>query len=145
MLKLWIALLVLSSGVALWFVSVAGIGIWKYISLSKQAPATLTQVEVCELSSSRFAVVAQFYYTVGQETCHGKTIFERPQFMNHFAAEHYAKLLSGKVWKAWYQPSHPCIASLERHFPQKACLHALLTLGVFIYFYFAKGLLARLA
>jgi len=143
--RLWVVLLVVSGGVALWFTAFAVGGAWTFIRLNAKAQASVTTVQVCTLSASRFAIEASYRYEVGGVTYNGKTKFENPQFMNHFAAEHYAKLLSARRWETWYRQGDPAISSLERQFPQKRCLQALLTVGVFAYFYFARGMLRSLA
>ncbi|MBS0604762.1 MAG: hypothetical protein JSS60_06975 [Verrucomicrobia bacterium] len=142
--RLWVVLLVISGGIALWFTGVAMAGSWKFIRLNAHTPASITNLQVRDLSSSRFAIEADYRFEVSGNTYTGKTIFENPQFMNRFAAENYVKLLGARRWDTWYREGNPDISSLEREFPQKPCLQALLTVGVFAYFYFARGMLVRL-
>lgn len=142
--KVWLTLLLISGGIAAWFSVAAGAKIWKYSRLNATVPATVTQWEIRDLPSSRFAVVADYRFEIEHVAYQGETIFEYPQFLNRFAAENYLKQLRVSDWKAWYRKSSPSLSSLEKELPQKECLQAILTVGVFAYFYFARSMLARL-
>jgi hypothetical protein len=139
--RLWLALLVTSGAIVIWFSSIAGAGMWKYFRLNAQVPVKILGWEIKELSSSRFALEARYRYDVNEIPYEGKTIFESPQFLNRFAAENYIKLHTGKRWRTWYSASFPSYNSLEKEFPKKQCSQALLTLGVFVYFFFTRGML----
>jgi hypothetical protein len=142
--RLWVVLLIVSGGITLWFSGFALVGAWKYVRLNSQTPATVVNWQVQDITSSRFAIEADYSFEVNGATFKGKTIFDNPQFLNRFAAENYIRLLQGKQWKTWYRESNPNITSLEREFPQKNCLQALLTVGVFAYFYFARSMLQKM-
>lgn len=141
--KLWLFLLIISGGIALWFSGTAAIALWKFSRLNVRTSATVLKWEVKDLSSSRFAPQAEYQYEVNGVFYMGKTIFKSFQFLNRYAAENHVKLLELKHWDAWHQASSPALSSLEREFPQQEFLQALLTVGVFAYFYFARSLLPR--
>jgi hypothetical protein len=142
---LWVVLLAASGIIALWFSGAAAIGMWKFFSLNAQTPAKILKWQVQELSSSRFALEADYRFDVNDNTYTGKTIFERPQFLNRFAAENYMMINGSKSWGTWYRANSPLHNSLEKEFPQKNCLQALLTLGVFIYFFSSRRMVLRLS
>jgi hypothetical protein len=141
--RLWVVLLFISGGIALWFSWTTGVGIWKFFTLNAKAPAKVIHWEVKELPSSRFTVEADYHYEVKGKEFSGKTLFEGRQFLNRFAAENYGKFVESKRWQAWYNEGRPTASSLENEFPQKDLLQALLTVGVFAYFYFARSMVAR--
>jgi hypothetical protein len=141
--RLWVVLVLISGGIALWFSGAAIMGIVKFSLLNAQTSAEIIRWQVCEVNSSRFAVEAHYLFTVGEKSYIGKTKFESPQFLNRYAAENYIATLGSKQWKTWYRQSSPACSSLERQFPQKKCLQSVLTLGVFIYFFFARSLVMR--
>ncbi len=143
--RLWVILLVASGLIALWFSATAAGGLWKFFCLNARAQAQVLHWQVQELSSSRFALEAEYQFKLNGKTHNGKTIIENPQFLNRFAAENYMVINSSKSWVAWYRSSDPSYSSLEKILPKKKCLQALLTIGVFIYFFFAKSLLVKLA
>lgn len=141
--RVWVILLILSGAIALWFSWIALEGTWKFLSLNAQAPAKVTHWEVRALPSSRFTVVAKYTYEVSGKQLPGKTIFQHRQFLNQYAAENFGKFVETQRWHAWYKQSRPQLSSLEKEFPQKDLLQALLTVGVFAYFYFARSTLAK--
>ncbi len=141
--RLWVILMIASGLVALSFLGIALAGVWKFINLNETAPAQIVQFQVKELSSSRFAIEAAYSYQVESATYKGKTVFENPLFLTRFAAENYQLFLENKPRIAWYMKRNPTLSSLENNFPYKACLQALVTIGVFLYFYFARGLFLK--
>jgi hypothetical protein len=141
--RLWLILLMISGAIALWFSGIAAGGIWQFFCLNAQTSVKILNWQVCELTSSRFALEADYQFELNGVTYDGKTIFENPQFLNRFAAENYMRINGSQSWKTWYWTSHPTYNSLEKEFPRKQCLHALLTLGVFVYFLFARRMILR--
>ena len=137
-------LLIVSGGIAIWFFGAAATKVWKFTRYDAHVPATVLKWEIRDLPSARFAVVAEYHFETHQAPYEGQTVFEYPQFLNRYAAENYLKQLRVKDWKAWYRKANPSLSSLEKEFPQKECLQALLTVGVFAYFYFARSMLSRL-
>ena len=142
--KLWLILLVVSGAISIWFSGVAIGGMWKFFYLNAQSQVKILNWQVQELSSSRFALEAEYQFEINNAVYNGKTIFERPQFLNRFAAENYMRMNGSKSWETWYRADNPASNSLEKEFPRKQCLQALLTLGVFVYFFFARGMVLRL-
>ncbi len=142
--KLWVATLVLTGGIALWFAWGAAQGLWQFVRLDASTPATVAKLEILPLSSSRFAIKARYTYEIKGVSYFGETTFEHPQFLNRYAAENHVKLIGAKRFLAWYREKKPSFSSLEREFPKKNCLQALITVGVFAYFYFGRSMLARM-
>ena len=141
--RLWVVLMLISVGVSLVFFARALAGVWQFLSLSEQTPARHVELEVQEVSSSRFAIAARYVYDVGGVTYKGKTVFENPLFLHRMAAENYQVWMKHKPRTVCYMQRNPALSSLEHPFPYKRCLQSLVTMGVFLYFYFARGLLLR--
>jgi hypothetical protein len=143
--KLWMILLVISGGIALWYSGSTCKELWNYVQLTERAPARILKWETRDLGSSHFGIAAEYLYEVGGISYTGRTLFKKQRFLNRFAAENYLKSLKEKRLWVWHRKSKPSISSLEREFPQKYCLQALLTVGVFAYFYFARSLFSKFA
>jgi hypothetical protein len=143
--RLWLVLLMISGAIALWFSGIAADDMWKFFRLNAHTSVKIVSWQVRELASSRFAMEADYQFKLDSGAYSGKTIFEKPQFLNKFAAENYMRINGSKSWKVWYQAGNPAYNSLEKAFPKKQCLHALLTIGVFIYFFFARSVALRMA
>ena len=78
--KLWMLMLIVTGGIALWFSGGAAKGIWKFVHLDAKAPATVSKLEILDLSSSRFAIGAEYRFEVKGVNYSGKTIFDSPNF-----------------------------------------------------------------
>ena len=142
--RLWVVLIVISSVIGLWFSGTAAKELWNFFQLNAKTTVKILNWQVREITSSRFAMEAEYQFEIKGETYSGKTIFKKPQFLNRFAAENYMRLHGSKRWETWYRTGNPSCNSLEKQFPQKQCLQALLTLGVFTYFFFVRGMVLRL-
>jgi hypothetical protein len=141
--RLWMVLMIISGGVALAFLGVALASIWKFINFSEETSPQTLAFHVQEVSCSRFALVGEYTYEVAGRPYKGKTVFENPVFLNRFAAESYPLVAFYHGRKVAYMKRNPSLSSLENPFPYKHCLQALVTIGVFLYFYFARGLLIK--
>ncbi len=136
MLQIWRILAVIATAIALWFSSIAAYQLFQYLRLDSFAQAEVTKWSIKELSSSRFAVEVFFEFQAKGKKYQGKSLLKSPIFLNPFAAEDAVKAKKKQTFFAWYQPSNPGISSLQRDFPLKSMIHALVTLGVLIYFIF---------
>jgi hypothetical protein len=138
-MRLWIVLLIITGLIALWFSTQAITQSWKYIRLNAKAPAQVLKWEVERLSGYQYALAATYSYTVRDQKFTGQTVFSSSPYPNYYAAESDLKLQQGRAFWAWYQKGHPSFSSLYKKFPRKECTNALLTLGVFMYFFFARS------
>jgi hypothetical protein len=135
--------MIISGGVALAFLGIALADLWKFINLNVQVPALVSELNVKELSSSRFAIEAHYSYEVAETPYKGKTLLMGKTFPNRYIAEIHKEALEKKIGEAWVMGRNPSLSTLEKDPPYKSCLQALVTIGVFLYFYFARGLLAK--
>lgn len=132
--KLWWVLVFISGGIALWFAIEALIGMWNYHKLDRQTPAQIEIFTVVEKSSSKYLVNAKYIYQVDNLYLRGETLFVEPVYLNRISAEEDLKKWKEFKWEVWYNSNRPIESSLQKVFPFRTCLYALLTLGVFIYF-----------
>ncbi|MBS0653997.1 MAG: hypothetical protein JSR39_10800 [Verrucomicrobia bacterium] len=133
---IWRVLATIAIGIALWFSSIAAYQLFQYFRLGSFAEAEVTKWSIKELSSSRFAIEAFFEFEANGKKYQGKSLLDSPVFLNPFSAEDAIKAKEKQAFYAWYQSSKPEISSLQREFPLKSLIHALVTLGVLIYFAF---------
>jgi hypothetical protein len=133
------SLLIGVSGVAAAaFLAVAVHGLWGYFRLEEKLPASVYHWKVIEKSSSQFAIRASYTFEREGKTYRGKTIFSKPYHLNRISAEKQIKNFIPHPWQAWHQPGRPAISSLEKVFPVKKCLYALMALGVSLYFLYVR-------
>jgi hypothetical protein len=134
--QIWRILAAIAIAIALWFSSIAAYQIFQYLRLGSFAQAEVTRWSIKELSASRFAIEAFFEFEAKGKKYEGKSLLDSPVFLNPFAAEDAIKIREKEAFFAWYQPSNPEVSSLQKDFPLKSLIHALVTLGVLIYFIF---------
>lgn len=132
--KLWFLLIFISVGIALWFTIIAGRGIWNYHKLDAKTPCKVTSWDIEEKNSSKFVIYAHYEYLVDNHVFKGETTFAGPYYLNRMSAETGIHQLKDFSWEVWYRSKYPEESSLQKIFPFKNCLYALLTIGVCIYF-----------
>lgn len=132
---LWIILLILTGAMVLWWGGSAASSLWKYGRLATEAPASATHYEVVP-KGSKYALEVRYTYVYQGHTYSGKTLFAKPYYLNHQAATDAKKSLEGMQWTAWVNPHHPEISSIQKIFPFKTTVYAVIVLGIFIYFCF---------
>lgn len=129
------SLLVWASGaVMVYFASLALHDLWGYLRLEESAPAYVYKWKTVEVAPSQFGIKAAYTFRARGKTYSGKTFFSKPYHLNENSVKKQVDRFSREPWVVWYQPSHPKISSLEKVFPTKKIIYALMTLGVFFYF-----------
>ncbi len=136
MQQIWRILAAFAIAIALWFSSIAAYQLFQYLQLGSFAQAEIKKWSIKELSSSRFAVEVFFEFEAKGKKYEGRSLLDSPVFLNPFAAEEAIKTREKQTFFAWYQTSNPEVSSFQRNFPLKSMIHALVTLGVLIYFIF---------
>ena len=105
-----------------------------YSRLKAQTPAQITAWRVVPKGSSAFAIEATYTFEIEGKTFQGKTFFAKPYHLNLSSAERQIKLFSERNWSVWYSPKNPKVSALERVFPMKKIVYAIVVLGVCGYF-----------
>jgi hypothetical protein len=141
-LQMRILLLVLTGLVSLWFFGRACVGSWTCLRLDARTSAEVVKWEIKSLNSSHYVLVAHYHYQVDGSEFTGQTQFSTPFYLNYYAAQSALKVQQKKSFYAWYRKSDPAFSALSKRFPKKDFTHALLTAGVFLYFYLIQGLIA---
>lgn len=132
-------LLLLVIGAAfLWFGGKAIFELWGYSYLQKYTPATVLEWKTEERGARSF-ITLRYSFELGGRVYEGETCFKEPAFLNTLSAESEMKKWESYSWAAWYDPNKPERSSLQKLFPYKSCIYALIVLGVFGYFLFLNG------
>lgn len=138
MSKIWTLLLALSGTVALWYTGQAALHLYRYNSLSGEGEAHIEQWGVRKDGASKFALVSNYYYIIDDKAYKGTTAFTQPYYLNLPSAEQEIQKINCQTMPVWFNPSKPQISSLHKEFPTKNCFNSVITLSIFIYFYFLK-------
>ena len=131
----WKIILAVAALIALWFVGKSTYGFYHYYRLSAEAPATLEKWDLVQLSSSKFSYEVSYYFKGRGKRYEKKELLRSNIYPNKYAAEGDLAKLKEQKWTAYYAPNNPQVSSLQNSFPLKSSLYALLSLGVFFYFF----------
>lgn len=142
LLWLRVVLLSITGLITCWFAVLAIDEGWTYLRLDARVPARVQKWDIKMISSSHYALLARYRYSVNGQEFTGETLLSSPRYPNQYAAEIDLKTRQSEEISVWYQKRHPAFSSLQKRFPKKELINAILTFGVFIYFYFARGLLS---
>lgn len=143
MKKIWMVVFVLTALVAIFFLGRAAVQVWKYVSLDSKAIASIEKWQIIEKDSASFAIEASYRFSYREKGFSGVTEFSPPYFLNETAASLAIKKISTQEFFVFFNKAHPEKNSLQRIFPFLFCIHAFLTLGVFVYFIILKKWLER--
>lgn len=137
-----VLLLVISGASFLWFGGKAIFELRDYYCLQKHTSATILQWKVEEKGGKSF-IATRYSFELGERKYEGETRFKEPIFLNTLSAESEMKKWQSYTWAAWYDPDRPDHSSLQKLFPYKSSVYALIVLGVLGYFFLLNGRLSR--
>ena len=132
--KVWQFLLLFIGAVALWFTGDAIIRLYGYISQNAEGVATITQWNVKEFPGDRYVLSASYSFHYDGKQYQGETVFEKPRFLNRWAAEEAIRNETQQTRPVWFSSWNPDHSTLQKSFPIKECLSAVLLWGLVIYF-----------
>lgn len=115
-----------------------GTALWRwygYISLSKQAKVETVEWSIVERGSSSYVMNGKYRFDLQGTKFEGETDFSDDNYLNGWSAEQGLKNYQAKSWNVWYQPSNPHYSSLQKKFPLKECLSAVVMWGLWFYFF----------
>lgn len=119
-------------GVALWFSIQAGVDLVRYLRIDRSVEPETISWEVEQQGRSHFRLRAHFSFVVDGERFESEALLPRRGYRNHWAAAAAKEKLEGEL--IWYAPSNPELTVLRRAFPVKSSVHALMILGILLYF-----------
>lgn len=145
MRKTWLLIFIFTGLAALWFSQSAIRQLWFFYQLKLSVPATVQEWTIEEVTPDRFALSASYFYEFQEKSYSGKCVFQEPIYQNRYSAEADKILWEKLSWSAWMNPKQPKISSLQRLFPWKGTVYAIVTLGIFGYFFTLRRLNQRRA
>jgi len=132
--SVFLAFLIIIACAGMWYSCLGLYKLYKYSTLSQQAPATIDKWFVEQLPGDKYLVGAKYTFVFKEHTYHGTTLFNNWPFINPWAADAELQLKAKQKWNAWFSTSDPSYSSLEKNWPTKECLTASLLWALFLYF-----------
>lgn len=131
--RFWLAFLAVVLLCSAWYTGKALYYYYNYKQLSEQTTPTSLEWRVVAHSDEDFTLDTDYTFKVHNEVFAGTTSWER-SYLSEWAAHQEIQELSHQVWKVWYSSKNPHISSLQKNFPFKESISALLLWGLFLYF-----------
>jgi hypothetical protein len=129
----WLILLLIICCLAFWFIYKAGREIYAYYQLNVQKEAHIDRWSIKELKSDRFVVLAHYDFDYKGKSYQGEGQVGN-FFPNPWAAQEAQKKFASRKWMVWLNSNDPAKSAIEKHFPLKKTLSALILIGLALYF-----------
>src|SRR3990167_436169 len=86
MYKIWLSAIAISLGIALWFCICSLSALWNYSQCTESVRIDKATWTVYENTPSSFFMKGQYFYTVKGAIYQGETLFNKPVYLNRYAA-----------------------------------------------------------
>ncbi len=120
-------------GISLYFTVRFVLALLNYLPLQETIEAKVTRWEI-EETDQNYALKANYSFEI-QENIWEKSHRFGDVYVSQAAALADLKAMAKGPWKAWFNPSNPSQASLERVFPTNLLIRMLICYGISIYFF----------
>ncbi len=117
----------------LYFSSAAFIGWYRWMQCDQRAWGTFTAWRVIEIDSSQFAIETDYTFVYKGQLYRGSAR-HKPYPFNRPSAEKEIQIRQAQRPIIYFHSKKPNISMLQREFPLKKCLYALLTVSILGYF-----------
>jgi len=132
--KIWLTFLAAITLAVMWFSWDALTQMRRYYSLQQKTTLLNAEWGLVKMNEESYRIGVEFSFAFEAKTYRGTEHFQKPLYPNPWAAEYGIKEREGQTNEVWFCPSHPKICSLEKKFPLKELLSALVLLGLWLYF-----------
>lgn len=140
MANIWKCIIGVAFLVTCWTAGVLVFQLYQYFDLNGVAKARIETWDIVAIRPDCFAIKASYTFDGGR----GTYIFNKPYFPNAHAAKKNLENWEKFEWAVWYKTSQPQKSALQKLFPFKALIHAVLSMGVCLYFTYLFGYSMRL-
>ena len=120
-------------GTSLYFTVRFALAFLTYLPLHETIGAKVTRWEI-EERDQNYVLKANYSFEI-QENIWEKSHRFGDVYVSEAAALADLKTMAKQSWKAWFNPSNPSQASLERIFPMNLLIRMLICYGISIYFF----------
>jgi len=132
--QVFIAILILVTLLVLGYLGVAVYQIVHYNRLTAETQAENISWSVKAISDESYKPHAEYDFKVNNQTYHGGTTLSLASYRNAWAAEEAIKQIAPQYKTVWYDPSDPAFSSLEKYFPTKQLIYAIILAVILNYF-----------
>ncbi len=98
------------------------------------APQFILRRLVKQFSGEDYVIRAAYSFSLKEKKYHQETLFSQQRHYNPWAAAEAIKVLAKQDFESWYDPYNPDHSTLQKYFPFKECVSALILWGLLFYF-----------
>lgn len=126
---------ILIAGMILWAIYIfpLAVHLTHYVSYTNRVAPDALHWTTLPIHDELFRPVAHFQYSVNGQQYDGREVFQGGLYRTPYAAEVAIKAINSSHPVVWYSPSKPSQATIEKFFPFKKVLYAVITLLLAIY------------
>ena len=137
--KAWVFLFAIAFLAAGYTTVVAVIQLNTFLRLDKNIISSIDNFEIIP-NGNKFSLLAKYSYNVKNKNWGGKYIFKSKLFLNDLAAKRELTVMKNKKdMQLWYASKDPSLSSLEKDFPIKNFLYAIISWIVILYFFWLRN------
>ncbi len=108
---------------------------WQYVRLDGVAAISSVEWNVHTNSEESHQIKADYTYSYRGHEYSGMTVFAKPVFINHLGAEYALKDFANESHQVYVSTTDPELSSLERNFPMKELISAVILWGIIVYLF----------
>ncbi len=120
--------------ITFWYTGVAIYRYYHYTQLKSRVHLTSSEWKVHEKAEDEFYLETHYAFTDGLKQYEGEASWPQEFYRNSWAAEKDIPYFKNKYAMVWYNPHNPHISSLQKRFPLKEALSAIVLWGLLVYF-----------
>lgn len=118
----------------LYFCASAAVSLYDYYYETQTAVPLSINWSYRKVSNDVYAPFASYTFQVKGGVIKGESFLAQPLFRNEWVADEILNSLKKDPHKIWYDPSHPHRSTMEKTFPIRDCVYALVLVILFGYF-----------
>lgn len=107
--------------------------LYGYYRLTGRTEGKVTQWSVEKKSDERYVLKAHYHFLIGSKEFESEDQFLNDSYLNAWAAEQAIKQKT-ETTPVWYSARNPLVSSLQKKFPIKECLSAVVLWVLLLYF-----------
>jgi len=132
--RFWLLFLAFIALSTLWYTGIAAYRYYNYSRLETKAVPSSISWRVAEHGSDSYTLVADYQFPANGKSFTGTTDFSSDVYLNAATAQKYIPENAALPWKVWYDKNNPEYSTLEKNYPFKEYIYAIILWGILLYF-----------
>lgn len=131
---LWRAFLVTIFVIVFGYSVLALYRVHQFSKLTSETKPLKMKWSVKEIADDEHMIQGNYTFEANEKTYQGEAVLKKSIYRNGWAAEQDLPKYDKEKWTVWYDPANPDYSALQKSFPLKECISALVLWALFFYF-----------